>query len=175
MNQQQLKFIWPVALVVITAFLMMIGIVGGFIDPKILMIWRKFQIEKRVFNSWNISRLSFYRWDDYLSWELSFKRAKTDYLCRRDVSRLKDSYSYLLISYKNNLIKQRTLEQAFVLRAFLVLQSWLISMTIKNGQNRRMNISKKRPLTEKKALRKTIQVITSSRDDKRLSQESVDF
>jgi hypothetical protein len=38
MNQQQLKFIWPVALVVITAFLMMIGIVGGFIDPKILMI-----------------------------------------------------------------------------------------------------------------------------------------
>ena len=46
MNQQQLKFIWPVALVVITAFLMMIGIVGGFIDPKILMIWRKVQIEK---------------------------------------------------------------------------------------------------------------------------------
>ena len=46
MNQQQIKFIWPIALVVITAFLMMIGIVGGFIDPKILMIWRKVQIEK---------------------------------------------------------------------------------------------------------------------------------
>ena len=38
MDQQQIKFIWPIALVVITAFLMMIGIVGGFIDPKILMI-----------------------------------------------------------------------------------------------------------------------------------------
>ena len=38
MDQNQIKFIWPVALVVITAFLMMIGIVGGFIDPKILMI-----------------------------------------------------------------------------------------------------------------------------------------
>ena len=38
MNQQQIKFIWPIALVVITAFLMMIGIVGGFIDPKTLMI-----------------------------------------------------------------------------------------------------------------------------------------
>ncbi len=37
MDQLQLKFIWPVALVVFAAFLMMIGIIGGFIDPKILM------------------------------------------------------------------------------------------------------------------------------------------
>ena len=38
MDQLQLKFIWPVAVIVIAAFLMMIGILGGFIDTKILMI-----------------------------------------------------------------------------------------------------------------------------------------
>ena len=39
MDQFQLRFIWPVALIVIAAFVMMIGIIGGFIDPKSLMIW----------------------------------------------------------------------------------------------------------------------------------------
>ena len=39
MDQVQLRFIWPVVLIVIVAFVMMIGIIGGFIDPKSLMIW----------------------------------------------------------------------------------------------------------------------------------------
>ena len=38
MDQVQLRFIWPVVLIVIVAFVMMIGIIGGFIDPKSLMI-----------------------------------------------------------------------------------------------------------------------------------------
>ncbi|KGG13406.1 hypothetical protein EV10_0442 [Prochlorococcus marinus str. SS51] len=38
MDQLQFKFIWPVALIVLAAFLMMIGIIAGFIDPKSLMI-----------------------------------------------------------------------------------------------------------------------------------------
>ena len=38
MDQLQLKFIWPVALIVMAAFLMMIGIISGLIDPKTLMI-----------------------------------------------------------------------------------------------------------------------------------------
>lgn len=38
MDQLQLKFIWPIALIVILAFLMMIGIIVGIIDPKTLMI-----------------------------------------------------------------------------------------------------------------------------------------
>ncbi len=38
MDQFQLRFIWPIALVVLAAFVMMIGILGGFIDPKSLMI-----------------------------------------------------------------------------------------------------------------------------------------
>ena len=39
MDQFQLRFIWPFALIVIVTFVMMIGIIGGFIDPKSLMIW----------------------------------------------------------------------------------------------------------------------------------------
>ncbi len=38
MDKLQLKFIWPVALIIIAAFVMMIGVIGGFIDPKTLMI-----------------------------------------------------------------------------------------------------------------------------------------
>ncbi len=38
MDKVQFKFIWPVALIVLSAFLMMIGIILGFIDPKSLMI-----------------------------------------------------------------------------------------------------------------------------------------
>jgi len=46
-------------------------------------------------------------------------------------------------------------------------------MTIKNGQDRRMSVSKKEPLAEKKLLRKTTQVITSFRDYQRLSKEII--
>ena len=38
MDQFQIRFIWPVVLIVIAAFLIMIGVIGGFIDPKSLMI-----------------------------------------------------------------------------------------------------------------------------------------
>ncbi len=38
MDQFQLRFIWPVVLIVIAAFIMMIGVIVGFIDPKSLMI-----------------------------------------------------------------------------------------------------------------------------------------
>ncbi len=38
MDQLKLRFIWPVAIIVIAAFMMMIGVIGGFIDPKSLMI-----------------------------------------------------------------------------------------------------------------------------------------
>ena len=38
MDQFQLRFIWPVVLIVVAAFVMMIGVIGGFIDPKLLMI-----------------------------------------------------------------------------------------------------------------------------------------
>ncbi len=38
MDQLKLRFIWPVAIIVIAAFAMMIGVIGGFIDPKSLMI-----------------------------------------------------------------------------------------------------------------------------------------
>jgi len=46
-------------------------------------------------------------------------------------------------------------------------------MTIKNGQDRRMSVSKKEPLAEKKVLRKTNQVITSFRDYQRLPKEII--
>ena len=38
MDRLQFKFIWPVAVIVIAAFLMMVGIIAGLIDPKTLMI-----------------------------------------------------------------------------------------------------------------------------------------
>ncbi len=38
MDPLQLKFIWPIALIVLVAFAMMIGVIGGFIDPHSLMI-----------------------------------------------------------------------------------------------------------------------------------------
>ncbi|KGG16118.1 hypothetical protein EV06_0827 [Prochlorococcus sp. MIT 0602] len=38
MDRLQLKFLWPVVLIVIAAFVMMIGVIGGFIDPTSLMV-----------------------------------------------------------------------------------------------------------------------------------------
>ncbi len=38
MNQLQRKFLWPIALIIIATFIMMIAIIGGFINPEALMI-----------------------------------------------------------------------------------------------------------------------------------------